>query len=258
MQIRLIMGKSCQDEPLVLPLQYNHLIQGMIYHNIDKELGDFLHNKGYIHNKRSFKMFNYSRLIGRFKINRQQKTITFLSEVELYISSIIDDFCKSFGNSLLKKGELRIGNNILAIKKMQLIPTETSSKDVLVQTLSPIVAYSTLLKPEGGKYTCYFMPGEPMFQQLVVENLKKKWQAFYNRLPPEEFRIYPIGNHKQNIIIYKNTVIKGASGLFRLQGNIGLISFALGVGLGGKGSQGFSCLKLLKEGGEKSAIHICN
>lgn len=241
------MGKRCPDKSLVLPLQYNHLIQGMIYYNLDQELGEFLHNKGYTHNKRSFKMFNFSRLIGRFKINHHEKTITFLSDVELYISSIMDDFCKSFGNSLLKKGEIFIGNNILVIKEMQLIPTETSSKDVLVQSLSPIVVYSTFLKPEGGKYTCYFMPGEPMFQQLIMKNLKKKWQAFYDSLPPEDFKIIPIGNHQQNITLYKNTVIKGASGLFRLQGNSDLISFALGVGLGGKGSQGFSCLKLLKE-----------
>lgn len=222
----------------------------MIYNNIDEKLAEFLHNKGYTYNKRHFRMFNFSRLIGKFRINHQQKTITFLSDIKLYISSPMDDFCQSFGNSLLRKGQIRIGNNNLAIKQIQFIPTYTESKDVLVRTLSPIVVYSTLLKPEGGKYTCYFMPREPMFQSLVIENLKKKWQAFYNKTPPEEqFYIQPVGKHKQNVVIYKDTVIKGASGLFRLQGNSNLISFALGVGLGGKGSQGFSCLKLINERG---------
>lgn len=250
MQIRLIMERNNIREPITLPLQYNHLVQGMIYHNIDEELAEFLHNKGYIHNKRHFKMFNFSRLMGQFRINRQQKTITFLSDIELYISSPIDNFCQSFGNFLLKKGQIHIGNNDLVIKQIQFIPTHTDSKDVLVKTLSPVVVYSTLLKPEGGKYTCYFMPREPMFQSLIIENLKNKWQAFYNSTPlEEEFKIYPVGNYKQNLVIYKDTVIKGASGLFRLQGNSNFISFALGVGLGGKGSQGFSCLKLIKERG---------
>ena len=44
--------------------------------------------------------------------------------------------------------------------------------------------------------------------------------------------------------------------LFRLQGNSNFISFALGVGPGGKGSQGFSCLKLIRKGGKKMEIHL--
>ena len=57
------------------------------------------------------------------------------------------------------------------------------------------------------------MPREPMFQSLIIENLKNKWQAFYNSTPlEEEFKIYPVGNYKQNLVIYKDTVIKGASG----------------------------------------------
>jgi len=241
------MQNSHQGKEVTLPLHYNHLVQGMVYNNIDEELAEFLHNEGYLYNKRHLKMFNFSRLIGEYKIDRKQNTIKFLSEIRLYISSPLDEFCQSFGNSLLKKGQVRIGNNNLKIRQIQFIPTKTESNDVLVQTLSPIVVYSTFLKPEGGKYTYYFMPREPKFQSLVVENLIKKWKAFYNKKPPGEFNIYPIGKHKQNLIIYKNTIIKGASGLFRLQGDSRLISFALGAGLGGKGAQGFSCVKLIKE-----------
>lgn len=247
MQIHLLMQNSHRGKAVVLPLQYNHLVQGMMYHNIDEELAEFLHNKGYIYNKRHFRMFNFSRLMGEYRIDRERNIIIFLSDIRLYISSPMDDFCQSFGNLLLKKGQVRIGNNNLTIKQIQFIPTNTESKDVLVRTLSPIVVYSTLLKPEGGKYTCYFMPREPKFQSLVVENLIKKWKAFFNKKPPGEFNIHPVGKHKQNLVIYKNTIIKGASGLFRLQGDSSLISFALGAGIGGKGAQGFSCVKLIKE-----------
>lgn len=248
MQLCLLLENNQQKEPIALPLQYNHLIQGMIYHNIDDELADFLHNKGFAYNERTFKMFNFSKVFGQFNINKKQKSIEFLSDIKIYISSPMDSFCQSFGNSLLKKGEIFIGQNKLRVKEIQFIPTNTKSTSILVRTLSPIVAYSTFIKPDGGKYTCYFTAREPMFQTLVAENLKKKWQAFYNTSAPEKFEIFPVGNHKQNIVIYKNTVIKGSSGLFRLQGDSELLSFALSAGLGSKGSQGFSCIQIINEG----------
>jgi len=248
LQLCLLLRNRQNDNQTTLPLQYNHLIQGMIYNNIDDELADFLHNRGFTYNERTFKMFNFSNLFGKFSIDKKNKSITFFSDMKLYFSSPMDEFCQSFGNSILKKGEIVLGKNKLQVKEIQFIPTNTKSTSILVQTLSPIVAYSTFIKPDGGKYTCYFTPKEPMFQELVKENLRKKWQAFYNRPAPERFEIFPVGNHKQNVVIYKNTVIKGSSGLFRLRGDSELLSFALSAGLGSKGSQGFSCIQIINEG----------
>lgn len=248
MQLCLLLKNRQSDNQTTLPLQYNHLIQGMIFNNIDDELANFLHDKGFTYNKRTFKMFNFSNLFGKFSIDKTNKSITFFSDMRLYFSSPMDEFCQSFGNSILKKGEIVLGKNKLQVEEIQFIPTIVSSDSILVETLSPIVVYSTFVKPDGGKYTCYFTPKEPMFQELVRGNLRKKWQAFYNRPAPEEFQILPIGKYKQNVVIYKNTVIKGTSGLFRLRGNSELLSFALSAGLGSKGSQGFSCIKLKKEG----------
>ena len=35
------------QEPITLPLPYNHILQGFIYNTMDEELAEFLHEKGY-------------------------------------------------------------------------------------------------------------------------------------------------------------------------------------------------------------------
>jgi len=47
-------------EPVILLLHYNHMVQSMIYSSISAELADFLHNQGFTHGKRAFKLFTFS------------------------------------------------------------------------------------------------------------------------------------------------------------------------------------------------------
>jgi len=92
-------------EVLTLPLDYNYYIQSFIYsfiyNNITPSLAEFLHNRGFSFEKRSFKMFTFSKLHGRYRIHNG--TISFFPPVELIISSLLDRFVKELANSMLKK-----------------------------------------------------------------------------------------------------------------------------------------------------------
>ena len=58
--------------PLPMPIQCNHLLQGFVYNNIsDHDYRSFLHEEGYILNNRRFKLFTFSRLEGQFKVERE-------------------------------------------------------------------------------------------------------------------------------------------------------------------------------------------
>jgi len=46
---------------LTLPIHYNHMVQAMIYNSLDDDIADFLHDKGFVYEKRTFKMFAFSR-----------------------------------------------------------------------------------------------------------------------------------------------------------------------------------------------------
>ncbi|MHB9095161.1 MAG: hypothetical protein ACYC21_10835 [Eubacteriales bacterium] len=76
MQIYLTMRSNGR---LVIPLHYNHLVQSAVYSAIDPELAAFLHDRGYQSGSRRFTLFAFSRLSGRFRINKEKGTISFLA-----------------------------------------------------------------------------------------------------------------------------------------------------------------------------------
>ena len=52
------------EEPLSLPLNYNHIIQSVIYRSLSvmPDYASFLHEQGYTNRKRQYKMFHFGQL----------------------------------------------------------------------------------------------------------------------------------------------------------------------------------------------------
>lgn len=233
---------------LELPFSYNHIVQAAIYDSIEPELAAFLHEKGFESGGRNFKLFSFSRLSGKFEIDKNLNRIRFADTVELVISSPLDRFCQSIANGMLTKGHIRLGNCDVQVEKMTVQQFKVSGERVILKTLSPIVVYSTLLRPDGRKYTCYFQPGEPDYDSLVGNNLRKKYQAFYGKEVPEgEVRVRKLGQMRQNVVSYKDTIIKGYSGKVVVTGPEELLQMAVDAGIAGKGSQGFGCVEVVEK-----------
>lgn len=141
---------------------------------------------------------------------------------------------------------MRLGAQELEIDRINVRQYEVRQNKVMVRTLSPVVLYSTLLRPDGRKYTVYFQPGETDYTRLFNENLRKKYRALYGTGEPEgEVEIRPIGTQRMKIINYKNTVIKGYAGKLLLIGPKELLQLAVDGGIGSKNSQGFGCVEVL-------------
>lgn len=227
-----------------IPLHYNHIVQAAIYNAIEPELAAFLHEKGYESGGRKFKLFAFSRLMGRYQINKEKNTIRFIDEIKLVISSPVDEFCQSIANGMLTKGRIWLGSADAEVEKMVVQQFKVEEERAALRTLSPVVAYSTLLRPDGRKFTCYFQPGEPDYDTLVENNLRKKYQAFYRKdAPPGEVNVRRLGRGDMRLIKYKNTVIKGYSGKLVLTGPKELLAIAEDAGIGSKNSQGFGCVE---------------
>ena len=231
-------------KPIILPIHYNHLVQAFIYNTIDDKLAKFLHSKGY-GDGRNFKLFCFSNLKGNYDLKSIPGFIVFNDKIELVISSPVTDFCESLANGLLKK-TLRLAENILEVQGVAVDWKKVTGNTMTAVTISPIVAYSTLLRPDGRKYTCYFQPGENDFERIIYENLKKKYRAFCGEEPPDgEVSIECLRQPRLHVVNYKETVIKGYTGKMVLKGSTELLLMALNAGLGSKNSQGFGCLKLV-------------
>lgn len=242
MQIKI---SFTSDKDIILPIHYNNIVQAFIYNNIDEELSEFLHDKGYISNGRSFKLFTFSRILNRGE--KERDNFNFGGKIDLIVSSPLEDFCKSIANFMLQRNDLYLGKNNIKTKEIQIFNPIVEKDEIVVDSLSSIVAYSTLLRPDGSKYTCYFMPREGDFNRIITENLIKKYNAFNNTDVSfdSSIEIIPLGQPKQNFIYYKNIIIKGAGGKFKIRGDRRLLQLGVDAGFGSKNSQGFGCVKII-------------
>ncbi len=230
---------------VVLPIQYNHYIQSALYEALDANLAEFLHEEGYESSGRQFKLFTFSRLLARFSI--KEGIITFTPPLELVVATPLETFAQSLMNGLLANGGFRLGDKFLRVGGGNVSKPRVESDILQARVLSPVVAYSTLLRPDGRKYTVYFQPGESEFNRLIAGNLRNKYSALYGKGAPEgEVSVKPLQQPKLHVMNFKGTVIKGYSAPLKLMGPRPLLQIALDAGLGSKNSMGFGCLNPLK------------
>ncbi len=231
------------DKPLTLPIHYNHILQAAILNLLsDENYSKFIHDTGFQFGKRRFKMFTFSRLEGKFSIDIERKTITYFERAYLHISTIEDKFIEYVVNNLLLEG-LDIKGERIHVDKIELKSNTTNFGKII--TKSPIVAYSTF-ELNGRKKTYYYNPKEKEFQEILANNLIKKYIAYFEKEPKNRyFEITPVSNLKESIVIYKGTVIRGWNGIFQINGFDELINIAYDTGLGAKNSQGFGCFEFI-------------
>lgn len=245
--MKLTITLNASTEEIVLPIHHNHFIQAAIYKLLDPAYASFLHEQGYVYQKRQFRLFSFSRLLGKYKLNRREGTIVFFNPINLVVLSPLKLFSKDLVNSLVLGKKIRLGTQELEASEIVVDFPQVKERDVRVRTLSPIVVYSTVERADGRKFTNYFEPTESEFSRIVSSNLYKKRKAWEPdwMLPENEFdfSIKPLGRTKRHLVMYKSNVIKGHSGIFLIQGEPEYLEFALNVGLGSKGAQGFGAIE---------------
>jgi CRISPR-associated endoribonuclease Cas6 len=233
-------------EPVAVPVQYGHLLQGLIYSHMNNPvLRSYLHEQGFSYEKRRFKLFTFSRLLGReVHYDRPAGRLVLTPPLRLVICSPIPFVLQEIGTGFLRKGQVRLGDARLEVKEFATAAPRVRKNRLKVRMLSPLVVYSTLSDENGKKFTYYYSPFEPRFPVLVAGNLAKKHLLVYGRSArTEEFSIRPLRvEHKDmKITRYKETVVKGWMGEYEIRADPGLLQVALDAGLGAKNSQGYGC-----------------
>lgn len=237
-----------------LPLHYNYALQGFIYNHISSHLAEFLHNRGYSFERRVFKLFTFSRIFGRYRLDKEKRLISFSSPVKFQLSSPLDDFIQEFAETLARSPDVSLEGNSLVVSSIEVHFSPHIRSPVIIKMLSPLTCYSTFLTGEGKKKTYYFSPFEEEFSRIVKENIVKKYVAFHQKKPSsEDFDILPLKVDKKSEKIVKYTpkensptVIKGWMGIYKLKGSPELIHLAYDAGLGAKNPQGFGMFEIVK------------
>lgn len=234
------------EKNLTLPLSHNEIIQGFIYKHLDKVLSKFLHTYGFKHENRRFKLFTFSRVLGKVRI--RDDIFEIVPPFKLVVSSPYDKILQSLAENLVRPSEAQIGCNKVYIESINVHFAPQISEEVKIRMLSPVTVYSTLEKSDGRKKTYYYNPSEREFSQLIKENILKKYSAIYKRKPStDKLAIEPIKVSKRDekIVKYKGFIVKGWMGIYKINGNPELIKLAYDAGIGSKNSQGFGCFEIV-------------
>lgn len=231
------------EKNIILPFQYSNILQAIVLSMLEDDVyRKFVHDEGFQYEKRSFKLYTYSRLIGRAKVNRTSKTFNFGEHCTLYLASMDEKFLSNILNGFLEAGRtISFGGNKAMIENMEGI--QCVDKNEIFTTLSPITTYSTLYDKEGGKHIYYYNPFEKEFSKNITENLKKKYYSFYNKMPENDFfEIFPGDKVKECALVYKGKLVKGWTGDFICHGSDEMMEVALSAGVGSRNSQGFGMI----------------
>lgn len=237
------------DKKIELPTGFSSHIQAIVYNFLDRVSAEWLHEKGFKFEKRSFRLFTYSSIHEKPRFLKDKKRFIFPNEVSFTISSPVNWVIEQVAKNIVISEKVKIGHNITTVSGVEIFEDENvTNRKIRIQTINPIEVHSTLLKADGAKKTYYYSPAEKEFPDLINKNLQKKWTAFYQEDCPYDLKISPVRLDlcREHIRTFKGFIIKGWTGHFRIEGEPEFLKFGLMTGLGSRNSQGFGMVDVVK------------
>ena len=229
-------------ENFVLPIGYNHILQGTIYNMLNKKSeGEFYHNVGYKKDEKTFKLFVFSNLFGPFTI--QKKQIIFKDHFCFYISSMDEEFLQEVYNFLLMNEYLFMNNQKVKIELVRIMETPfIRNKEIWLKTLSPISVYS-----KQDDFTTYYSPYDDKFSELIQQNLINKIEAYGLIINDPTFEILEVKDVKERMVKYKDCYYKAFNLKTKVNVSQDIFNLIYNSGLSSKGSCGFGMMETCYE-----------
>ncbi|HFI0423661.1 TPA: CRISPR-associated endoribonuclease Cas6 [Streptococcus suis] len=235
--MRFRVDVDLKGNSLVLPIHYQQIIQGIIYHTMPRVVADKAHYQA--KGVRNLPLFTFSQLFGDFSKDHKKGTLLF-SELYFYVS-FKDEVLGYEVVKNLMKGIDFYGKRYAC--QIHLLPDYSGG--YWMQTLSPILARRT--DPETRKVT-FFKPNTMDFTLAIYNNLKRKYLHYYGKEYVGEFALSAIPESIQPVSVrYKNTYLKGYTGKFYLVASPQAMEMVYDMGLGEKNAQGFGMFRMEEE-----------
>jgi CRISPR-associated endoribonuclease Cas6 len=234
--------EAVNGDKILLPKNFSYLLQSFVY-ELGRE-GD-LHGRVYNSDSKNYHLFVYSPLMGEHKFYDGKHE--FKSPVRLYFSSPVEDFCMAVAEKVLKRSEYKIGNQTIKIKSIMPVKEPEFKEEMYFRALSPVTVHKTL-ENEGRKKTVYLNPDEEEFRLYLIENIKRKYFALYEKDCDVSIEPFKIQENDFKVLLYekdkeKPFVIKGWNGIYKIKGDIEMIKFTYRSGIGSRNSQGFGFIE---------------
>lgn len=233
------------EKPLIVPVNYQHLLQAFVYSLLPQEEASLIHEQGFKHNNRIYKLFCFSRIQGEETYyDRRTKKLTFKSKIMLSISSIIPELIEKTANFLMLSKNIPFHSQYITVDAIDYDKLIITQDELTVKAVSPITVYSTFVKRNGSKITHYYTPYDKVFEYFIEENFVRKYEAFTGEVLDHEKEILSITplhvtNRNKVVTNYKGTWITGWTGTYQLKGKPEYLTFLLNTGISAKNSIGF-------------------
>lgn len=222
---------------IALPINYNHILQGVIYRALSDspEYAVTQHDYGLKREKRTFKTFTFSPLLGKYKV--KNKKITFLGSVTWEIRSVEEEFIKTIGEHYNNYGIELLGQKIDGLN-ISVDDKHIKSESIDITMKSPICIYS--MDPETRR-TYFYTPEQRGFYELIRQNAIKRYSAYYNEEYSECLDFTPkyVRRSDKTITRYKDMMLDCWGGEYTLVGTPKMLDFLFQSGLGTRNAQGF-------------------
>jgi len=246
MKVKITLTSS--DE-ISLPTGFSRHLQAIIYNFLDRVSAQWLHEKGFKFENRSFKLFTFSSFFEKPKFLKDKKIFIFPKEVSFLISSPIKWVIEQVVYNITIAEKIKLGDNVTMVSAIEIIEDDDIIQNkIRIKTITPIEVHSTILDENGSKKTYYYSPVEIKFFDLINKNLQKKWVAYHQEDCPHNLKISPVRSDlcRKNIRTFKGIIIEGWTGHFWIEGNPEFLKLGLSAGLGSRNSQGFGMVDIVK------------
>lgn len=225
------------ETDLVLPINYHYILQSAIYHAMENgdDYTKQIHDSGYQYRKRNYRLFQFSLLKGRYRI--ENKRIIFSNEISFEVRSV-DSKLILVLNEYFRKNGITYGNQHFDSLDTIIEDKTIEESDVLIKMRTPLTVHTT---DKLTKKTYFYRPDQERFQELVSQNFNRKYYSYAGTNPSGNIHIEPVAFSEKDKYVtkYKNFYISGWYGIYRLCGDRKYLDFLYQTGLGDRNSQGF-------------------
>jgi len=94
-----------------LPVSHNEILQGFIYHHLERSLADYVHDEGFNHKGRKFRLFTFSRILGDIRFDKTRRDFHLSSSFTLVIASPVVVILESLARTLVNSDNLQLNGN---------------------------------------------------------------------------------------------------------------------------------------------------
>lgn len=259
MRFNIVLRLLPQSKRL-LPFNYQYELSSWIYKVLqqsDERYSYFLHEQGYVHAKKQFKLFCFSNMELRPSPKPQAEGLLLQNDILSFrISFYALEASEHFVVGLFMHQKGSIGNTKhridFVVERIEAHPLGQLAEQMRLKTVAPLV----VARKKANGYDDYLHPQEVDFKELFLKNLLDKYQAAGQELQAEwqdyafELEVYePI---KSKLVHIKQgteglTKVKGYLFSFRLKAPQALMELGLLAGFGKENAQGFGACEIVKD-----------